>query len=596
MRAAAVMLVSVLTASSVVQAQPAPLPDDASQAAASDASGQMSLGSYERQALDQALTRLGLTIEPDPAGKVVGRIHVVNLPVFGPGSGFLRWFNIFHRTSRVHVVEREVLLRPGQLWDEETVDETRRRLRDPLFTTLAVVVPVRSVSGAPGQVDLLVVTQDIWSLRMNSRYELQESTLSQLSLSLSENNLLGLHKQIALVFDMDLGSFTIGPQYVDKNIGGSRLRLVTKVDAVFNRETQEAEGSQSVTSFSYPLWSLDTPWGGGIVARHFDAIRRSFQGPELRTYDNPDTPDIEEVPFKYRERFADFETSAVRQLGDDVKHRITFGHLLTIHRPSVTDDFAFDETTRDAFVRDVLPRSERSSALFARYSFFTPTYRTYRDIDSFDLAEDQRIGPEVVAEVGSAMEVIGSEANFMTGSLVTAWTFDLAGDGVARISAGGSTRLQDSDFIDNTLTSTLSGASPSFFGMRLAARATWARRYDETNNRFYTVGGDSGLRGYSIADFAGQIRVLGNLELRTLPVRVLFTRFGGVLFYDVGHAADCYSGCDNRLVLHQDVGAGARFLVPQLQPFVFRVDWAIPLTGVTAGFPGRIIAGVQQAF
>jgi len=142
----------------------------------------------------------------------------------------------------------------------------------------------------------------------------------------------------------------------------------------------------------------------------------------------------------------------------------------------------------------------------------------------------------------------------------------------------------------------VSGASPTFAGVRLAARGTWARRYDETNNRFFTVGGDSGLRGYSIADFAGQIRMLGNLELRTLPLEVLFTRVGGVVFYDVGHASDCYSGCGNPLILHQDVGAGLRMLVPQMQPFVFRFDWAYPMTGPTRGFPGRFIAGVQQAF
>ena len=173
------------------------------------------------------------------------------------------------------------------------------------------------------------------------------------------------HQQIR-VFDMDQGTYALGPQYVDKNIAGSRLRLITKVDAVFNRQTQEAEGSQSVTSFSYPLWSLDTPWGAGIVARHFDAIRRSFEGPELRTYDNPDTPDIEEVPFQYRERFADFETSAVRQLGDDVKHRISLGHLLTIHRPSVTDDFAFD----DILQRQLRAAFNTFSSYYCHFCFF----------------------------------------------------------------------------------------------------------------------------------------------------------------------------------------------------------------------------------
>ena len=77
---------------------------------------------------------------------------------------------------------------------------------------------------------------------------------------------------------------------------------------------------------------------------------------------------------------------------------------------------------------------------------------------------------------------------------------------------------------------------------------------------------------------------------------IWFSRAGAVLFYDVGDAADCYRGCPNDLVLHQDVGVGGRMLLPQLQPYVFRFDWAIPLTGPTAGFPGRFIAGVNQVF
>ncbi|HEU5057866.1 MAG TPA: hypothetical protein VFU21_15145, partial [Kofleriaceae bacterium] len=89
---------------------------------------------------------------------------------------------------------------------------------------------------------------------------------------------------------------------------------------------------------------------------------------------------------------------------------------------------------------------------------------------------------------------------------------------------------------------------------------------------------------------------LGNVELRTLPLKVLFTRAGGILFWDFGHAADCYAGCETPLRLHHDVGIGIRALIPQLQPYVLRLDWAIPLTGTTAGFPGRIVAGVQQVF
>src|SRR5690606_10523821 len=361
----------------------------------------LSLGTYERTALERALAERGLRIEPEPRGKVVRRIQVVNLPVFGPAEGFLTWFNIFHRTTREYVIEREVLLRPGEVWDEEIIDETRRRLSDPLFTTLVVLAPVVAEGGGPAEVDLLVVTRDIWSLRMNSRYELQESVLSELSLSISENNLFGFRKQVALVFNMDLGAYTIGPQYIDKNIAGTRLQLLTKVDAVFSRETSELEGTQSYTSFSYPLWSLQREWGAGIVVTHFDAVRRSFQGPDLRLYDVPETEEVEAIPYEFGERDLDVESTVVRQVGGRaLKHRVSVGHSLAVRRPRVLDGFPGDAQAEAAFVRDVLPRSERASALFTRYGLFTPEYRVYRNLDSFDLAEDRQIGPDMSIELG----------------------------------------------------------------------------------------------------------------------------------------------------------------------------------------------------
>ena len=583
-------------------------------AAQPEAAPTSSLGSYERAALARALRERALRLDTAPAGKRVRAIHVVNLDVFGDEEGFLTWFNIFHRTSREHVIEREVLLRPGDLWDDEVVDETRRRLRDPLFTTLVVIEPVVAEGGAPGEVDLLVVTRDIWSLRMNSRYEIQDGVVTELSLSLSENNLFGYRKQVALVFDMNLGSFTLGPQYVDKNIAGTRLTMVAKVDAIFRRGANalgpaiadaEPEGSRSYLLFAYPLWSLSTPWGAAVEARHFDGVARAFgPGPRIASYVyDPDgeanTGDEVFLPYEYDERDLEIESTVTRQLGRRVKHRISAGHFFDVQRPEVRNAFPTPEA-RAAFEADVLPRSELASSVFARWTMFTPVYRVYRNIDTFDLSEDQRLGPDLSLELSNALEVIGSDANFVTGSASGGWTFDVLGDGIARVSSGVVGRRQDGELIDKQVSASFIGVTPAFLFARLALRTTWARRYDETNNRTFSLGGDTGLRGYAIGEFrttgANPVRVLTNVELRTLPLRVLFTRVGGILFWDAGHAANCYEGCDDRLRIHHDVGVGARALVPQLQPYVFRFDWAVPLNGVNAGLPGRFIIGVQQAF
>ena len=89
--------------------------------------------------------------------------------------------------------------------------------------------------------------------------------------------------------------------------------------------------------------------------------------------------------------------------------------------------------------------------------------------------------------------------------------------------------------------------------------------------------------------------MIGHVELRTAPLAVFSQRLGGLLFYDVGDATTSLSA----IVPKHDVGFGLRWLIPQLNSTVIRVDWAFATQSTTltrAGFPGRASAGFQQIF
>ena len=550
------------------------------------------LGSYERQALHTAQTRLGLEIDSSPNNKILGHIYVVNLDVFLKSEGrFLRWFNIFHRTTRDDVIRREVILRPGQIWDEQKLVETERKLRDPLFTTLVVMTPVKS--NKPGQVDLLVVTRDVWSLRFNSNFELQEGKLTEATLSLSENNLFGWRKQLALVFDLNQGAYSLGPLFIDKNIAGSRLQLSADAAALFNRQTDDVEGSRARVSLTYPLWSLDSKWGAGISFSRINSIPRVFQGAALRTYDAPETAEDDALPFEYRQRSLAVETSVTRSLGKKTIHRFTTGHQVISLRPRLLPGFPGSDEAQAAFIRDVLPRSEATSRLFLRYRMFQPRFVAYRNISTYDLAEDARLGPELTAEVAPGLEVIGSDVDHVIVGAGAGYTHDIRKDGFWRIAASAGGRIQGSDLIDNIVSGSARLVSPRLFrAFRIVTRVSGAARIDETANRFLTLGGRTGLRGYAIGQFFGQVRVVGNLELRSMPFKLWVTRAGALVFWDVGHAADTVGD----LRLRHDFGIGLRSLIPQLSPLVYRLDWAIATHGPSKGLPGRITAGVEQVF
>lgn len=565
------------------------------------------LGSLEQQALERALSERGLEVDPAPWGKVLGQIHVYNNKVFSKRDGFLQFFNHFHRTTREYTIERLSVLQPGDVWDQGKVDETARGLRDPVFTTLAVAMPVKSVE--PGKVDLLIVTRDVWSLRFNTEYQYQDNRLTYLTFSLSENNFFGLRKLVSFAYEMDLSEAGIGPVYYDTNLLGQHIGFYTRIYALFNRDDLwdrqkfTYEGSQSTIRFNRPLWNLGAKWGAGTEFHHNFSIERRYTQDEqghlgLRTYDDPDTVEEEQIPHVYKARTYSLVTGVVRGYGDDnFKIRLKAGHQLASAKYDVPDDFAFSPVLADAFRRDVLPRSEVSSALYVGAELFVPHYRTYRNVGQFDLAEDVRLGPSMDNTISFGMAVLGSDTDFIRFQHSATYAYPWGTDGLLRVNGSISARLQSGDsdshyFIDNSATAGTRVVSPTLFRwFRLVNEVRLSTLWHNTQNQFLTLGGDNGLRGFGINQFEGQRTLVAQTEIRTAPVPLLFTRWGLVAFTDVGGAAASLK----TMKLHADVGMGVRVLIPQMTAEVMRLDFAFPLDGPTVG-RFRFTAGFMSAF
>ena len=551
----------------------------------------MTQGQFEKLSLERYLTEFARTLDEKPEGKKVRQLLVKNLDVFGRDDGFLRMFNFFHVTSKKYTVAREVLLQPGDNWNQKLIQESKRRLRSPTFTSYVVIAPLKTED--PDTVDLLVITRDVWSLRLNSVFEFQGSNLTFLFVSPAENNVLGYRKFVSFAFELDQGNYTVGPIYRDPNILGSRLTLFTRAGLVFSRAESEFEGSFSTIELNYPLWQLASKWGAGVEFSHNISTIRDFVGNAIRTFDPDENVDGDELPFVYDWRRFDITTSAVRQIGKDFKHRFRLGHVLQSLRPTLNDVVPNDSETLQIYQENIFPRSERISSIFFQISGFQNKFTLYRDLNSYDLSEDVRLGLTYFASASVARQEFGSENNFTNLSFSLSHVWDLDEDGFFSTSASYSSRLQESDVIDNLYGLSMRAAFPRVANaFRVVGRMSLSARRNESANRFFRLGGDNGLRGFAIGAFSGLTQVVGNLEMRSIPYRIGFLRVGGLLFWDMGDAADEF----NDLSFKHDVGAGIRWLLPQLQPVVFRFDWAIPINGPSAGFPGRISGGVEQAF
>ncbi len=590
------------------------------------AAGYGELGTLERGAVDTALAARGLALDPAPEGKVVGFIHVVNLDVFQPGDGgLLEWFNHFHRTTREHHVRRESLLSPGMAYDPKLVEETMRNLRnrntynvnDPTWSSMVAMVPiVPAQASAPGTVDVLIVTRDVWSLRLNSDYNYQPGYLITLNASLAENNFLGWRKQASVELIMRQGDLWLGPTYMDPNVLGTRLRLTTAFYEGWARKIGEIsagphEGFSDWQRLEYPFYALSQRWGGSIEGVYSTSVTRMIAGtsgtpaavlmrfnpdlPGCVTPGGPSDPDSTLVAeCAYRSRVGGFTTGLTRSFPRSwLVQRVTAGNEIGLVRTSFLPDFPAD--LRDSFAQKYFRIAERTSGLYVQYDAFTPRYRTYRDLDTYDLAEDMRLGPSVTLRLGRASTWLGSDADFFRFKLEARINLGLLG-GFQNAGASWESRDGSDGLRDQLLKAQFYAATPVLaHSFRVVASGFAGLVADNVHRAQVYVGGLEGLRGYPVNTFLGYDWYHAHLELRSMALSVASFRLGGLAFADAGHAADTAQA----LMLFSDVGAGLRLLIPQLNVEVLRCDWGFPLRSygqVQAGWPGRMSCGFRQVF
>lgn len=567
------------------------------------------LGKLEQESVDDALAGLGLKVDPTPETKTIGTIYVVNQEVFSRRDWWFQFFNIFHRTTRAGILQRELLFKTGQPYDQSLIEESVRNLQTPQQLTLAtrttfsppelssvvVIIPVQS--SQPGMVDVLAVTRDVWSLRFNTNFEFQQGTLSRLDTSLSENNLFGWRKYLAMGLSLDLGKYAIGPTYFDPNIMGTRLQLMVTAVGYYARDSHDYEGNGETVSFRYPLYSLASRWGAGLELAHQDGVARGFQGTGLANVPLRGMSGVT-VPYIYHRYYNIADASVTRSFGHAVIQRLAFGYRYDNRSYGLYDGFDYGTLTPvqlQAFLDQNAPATELRSEPFVRYEMFTATYAVYRNLETFDLRENFRLGPSVALRVAYGSPELGADRRAFPFSGTASWAIGPAGS-YARLSLTAATRLFDGQAIDQTYQGTAYAASPMLWRtVRLVLSGEVDATRKDTQGLVFFLGGDTGMRGYVIGEFRGSNMYVAHAELRTAPVAIFSQRFGLVLFCDVGDAANTFTA----MTFHSDVGTGLRWLIPQLNSTVLRIDWAVPLQNgpvTSAGFPGRISAGFQQVF
>lgn len=557
---------------------------------------------YEKEAINAALQKDHLTIDRAPEGKLIGKIDFVRLEVLedrDPGLEDLKrvpilsvarhidksTLNSLHTTSKEYIIRRELLVLEGEPYVQVLMDEVARnmRARMPFQVSLVVIIPV--VSKEAGKVDLLVITKDIWSLRLSFDVSVTPGGVENFILVPQETNVAGRHHTAQTRFQLQPNAWTAGAGYKIPRFGYSWIGAAASGSITINRERGEPEGSAMSISLGQPLYSTRTEWAWDTSASYSVGVARRYSNAAVFLFDSRTTEQRDRIPFEYKSRSVDASAGLTRSFGWGIKNNIGLTFNVTSTGYDTFDLSRFDPAAVADFRRRALPRGETRVYPALAWSAFTTNFLRTLDVNTLALQEDFRLGHNLTASIYPVTKALGSTRTFIGFSAGAGYTAPL-GDGYASAGVSMTAEDQGGTITDGSFRGSFGVVSPRVFGLgRLVMNTSFTNRYrNYLNNRTY-IGGDDRLRGYPTAFFFGKDSAFLNIEYRTgRLVEILKAQIGAVAFYDSANAFDGGDGKTgmlfegwNALRPKQSVGVGVRMLFPQVNRSVFRFDLAFPL-------------------
>jgi hypothetical protein len=539
---------------------------------------------YEKESLAKALSETQRALEPAPEGKIIEGWDVVTLDVFEERDPVPRFFNVFHWTSLPYTISRELLLRDGDRYRGVLIDETARNLRAlSNQLSLVMVVPVRG--SGPDRVRILLITKDVWSLRLNSNFRYVAGRLEDLILQPSEQNVFGTHHVAAFQFRLRPLSYNLGGYYRIPWLFGTRIQAIANANVIMNRERDQPEGSFGSFVLRRPLFSTRTEWSWEARTDWTYDVYRNYQNGALAFYDAREaTPNVDDrIPWEFRRSLLTARVGATRSFGWAFKNDVSFGFEANERSFRTYDLSGFDPAAAAEFVARRVPTSDRRIGPYVQYRTYRTDFMRVLDVEILGLQEDFRLGHDIVATVYPLVRAFGSTRDVLGTNLRAQYTQPLH-DGFVRASAEGTVEAQIDRIADAKIESRIRIVSPSTGLGRMVFDGGWIRRFRNYLNSNEFLGGGSRPRGWPTASLVGANAVAYTVEWRTRAVEILKTQWGLVGFFDAGDAYDRPA----ELTMRHSVGLGVRALFPQFDRQTFRLDVGFPIAP-----GGQLPRGVQ---
>lgn len=476
------------------------------------------------------------------------------LDVVDPAAGYddslpFRLANRLHYRTRSHVVARELLVGPGDLWDESLVGESAINLRRLPFIADATI---DTVGVGLGLVDLQVRTQDSWTTKPVLAWGFDGDRASW-AFGLQEANLLGRGLSLAVLTSYRDRVRNTQVHVLDRRLGGSRVRL-----QAWAGDTDY--GERWGGGLALPFATRDSEWCWGLGGQHHRG-----------RLDREIAAELSMSQIRERESLLAYWGRALGRRGGP---KLRYGASLS------TDRLAFGEAL---FGGAIVPEGDRRErgALLGFVGCHWMEHVQVSDVMTSGRVEDIPVGASgwIAAgpDWGSAVSRGYYAAQFTLG-----WTFHESYFGV-------------SGQVDHVAEETLGWAEVRSFSSRFPAQ-TWGLRVlhvattDPRDGVVLHTGGSNGPRGIPSHWESGRWLTSATLEdWVRLPWRPFAVRLGLSAFVDAARAGgmrDGFAAAGYPESWLLSVGAGLRLDVERsLSPESIRLEYAIPLRGPGRGLP-----------
>lgn len=522
----------------------------------------------------------------DCPGTVIDEIVVRSREIFDESDGLPGWFpmktvNRLHIQTRESAVRANLLFDTGQPLDVERIRESQRKLRSLGFFRDEAISCAET---EPGKVRVVVSVRENWTLIPIVDFQGQ-GLGTALTLGLTEMNLLGRGKTLAASFRNGArqGNTIIEQRwsvsYLDPNILGSQFRMYGLLQGLESGEVISG-------TVEKPFFSLETLWSGKVQGNHFRQRQYLYQGGGIAAQYIQET-DAYGIDLGLAVKRGPPTVHRVRAFYNYDRKRVS-GFQPLVTAPGVTQ-----------------PPDETYSYPGLGYRRLATDYILEHRIDQFDREEYFNMANDLDLWAAFSPRALGSGQD--------EWLFGASDRQGHRFRPGHflllqgtatgflrSSELHNTRFVfqyDHYLRDTCLDFGWFRNTFRWGASIGYGIRLD--SDRVFSLGYDTGLRGYDTYAFTGNKFLRFGVEDRIYVTPKLFgiVAFGLLLFGEGGYVWGEGESMDLG-ELRYDVGGGLRAAVPSASgKSVVQLTWGFPVGAPYSFFEDMIFTlSVSSAF